>query len=869
VLAEGGTGRALGGILPDVVDMLATTSECAVAVWSLEEEDPVLLTTAGDDKPMRELANAMAESLTPEARRAVAHDMRILRRTMHIRRGVETAGTGPYADRLIAAGVGEAFALPLTGDTTTPIGFLMICRGAGAPPIPLPDEPPVNGLVHAVRAALVAAAEMRRVQVETQAITDVSDAIVAVDGDLLVSVWNPAAERLSGLSRSAVLGRPIVEVLSCSRLERIDNGGDRRETTMDDVLTDLWRSGRWTGSAEVSLIDGPSAKVEAHVTLVMASDGHLAGAVAVAHDMTTHDTGREEVQRQRLLAQAAVEASPTMTVVIDEDGSIAAANAAWYRGATEFGDAPMVGDDFRSTLLSRAGTGQSGGGEPPLISALGRVLEGTDSLVEVEVESIDAQGTLRTHSAQVARLSPPARGAVIVLTDITTQRSLERQLAHRANHDPLTGLPNRGLLEEELNRALGRSRRSGRRIGVLFCDLDGFKAINDQRGHDSGDSVLRDVTERIKQVCRSHDLVARFGGDEFVVIAEDSPTVEDLVVLGERIIDTVGRAHPIDGIGESVSISMSIGVSLSDPARHRFSGETLIAEADIAMYAAKEAGGSRVEVFVDSMSAQAQERSEISRELQGAIERGELHLLYQPVVEMGRKGVMAIEALVRWEHPERGLLTPDSFLSAMNHNGTHLALAEWSIETALEAIAGWEPILSETTVVSVNLSARQTIDPGLVPLLRRVLASASVPPQRLALEFPEGVLDEDPELAIATLTRIADLGVTVMMDDFGAARSSLLRLQDVPLGAIKVDRRLVSRIDHQPQAAALLAAAVAFGHALGVRVVAEGIETSSQQELAVKAGCDAAQGFALARPMGRDEVPAWVQDFDWLYPHPG
>jgi diguanylate cyclase (GGDEF)-like protein len=428
----------------------------------------------------------------------------------------------------------------------------------------------------------------------------------------------------------------------------------------------------------------------------------------------------------------------------------------------------------------------------------------------------------------------------------------EGQLAHMALHDPLTGLPNRALFLDRLSVALDRSRRTDAAIGVLFLDVDNFKQINDTLGHAAGDEVLRGLAQRLRAMLRPMDTMARFGGDEFTFLFEDLGNEREVVLIAERISRVAGEPIQLDDSEAGVTVSIGIAM-VGDPS---MPPETVIREADAAMYRAKELGRDRYELFDEASRHRAMERLELEAALRHAVDRAELRVHYQPKFALDRgPSVIGFEALVRWEHPERGLIAPAEFIPLAEETGMIVAIGEYVLAEALAQVVRWRRFEPEITV-SVNLSARQLEDPGLAPMLARALRTARCDPSALYLEVSETSVTHNPEAAFRALEALKAVGVRIAIDDYGTGSSSLTSLRRLPVDALKIHESFVTGLDGDPGDASIVGAVVELGHALGLRVVAEGVETDHQLAELRSLGCDGAQGFLLGRPVDYEEAGA-------------
>ncbi|PMS37372.1 diguanylate cyclase/phosphodiesterase [Trinickia symbiotica] len=421
------------------------------------------------------------------------------------------------------------------------------------------------------------------------------------------------------------------------------------------------------------------------------------------------------------------------------------------------------------------------------------------------------------------------------------------ELTFLALHDRLTQLPNRILLEDRLEQAIGSARQSRRRFALMYLDLDGFKAINDVFGHPVGDALLVEASKRLRGAARAEDTVARMGGDEFVLLAPGmEPT--DAATLADTLVTLLSDSYLIDG--QDLRVSASIGIACfpddgDDP-------HTLVTHADAAMYHAKALGRNGYCFFETSMNADAREQLQLLHDLRLALSRGEFVLHYQPKLAAPGGPLLGAEALVRWAHPTRGLVMPDQFIPLAERTGTIVPIGEWVLDEACRQMAQWcsaDPALASDWSIAVNLSTLQFGNPGLVECVRGTLARHGLEPRRLTLEITETTAMRDAAASLAILQELHAMGVRIAIDDFGTGYSSLLYLKRLPAAELKIDRGFVRDLEHDSEDAAIVSAIVALGQTLKLNIVAEGVETSEQQAFLTQLGCDALQGYLLGRPM--------------------
>jgi diguanylate cyclase (GGDEF)-like protein/PAS domain S-box-containing protein len=481
-------------------------------------------------------------------------------------------------------------------------------------------------------------------------------------------------------------------------------------------------------------------------------------------------------------------------------------------------------DDLPLALeLVRAATNRPGTGRT--IECRVRTLSGVPCHVEVNVTNLLDD--------------PVVTGLVLTMRDVTERRDFEEQLRHQAFHDPLTGLPNRVLLAERTEQAL---RRRGAAPSLLYLDLDDFKVINDSLGHPVGDRVLIEVARRLSRSIRAEDTAARLGGDEFAVLMDATGSVDEVVVVADRILGELRR--PVDVDGSAVAIGASIGIvcSMARPAQ----AADLLRDADIAMYEAKREARGSYRVFEKAMFVATVERVNLEADLRTALAAGQLDIVYQPLFDLPDNRLVSVEALLRWNHPTRGLVMPDQFIPLAERTGEIAAMGRWVIERACLTVGEWNASRNQRIRANVNVSARQ-LEPRFVEDVTEILRRTGFPPRLLVLEVTESVVSADQPAALEVLGRLRSIGVRISIDDFGTGYSSLSVLRDLPVDELKIDRSFVSRLTIGGDSS-LVETIIRLSHDFNLSTVAEGIEFEEQLDVLRRLGCDVGQGYLLGRP---------------------
>lgn len=557
---------------------------------------------------------------------------------------------------------------------------------------------------------------------------------------------------------------------------------------------------------------------------------------------------RDLRQRQRLVAQleqqnvrfhAALSNMCQGLCMFDADENLVIANERYGEMYGLSRDIITPGTPFRKILEARIAMGAYVGSEPE------KYIRERVAAVRERVSSTKIQTLSDGRVLAISHQPMSDGGWVATHQDITDQRRSEAKIAHMALHDALTDLPNRTLLNERLEQGLAYARR-GEIVATHLLDLDHFKNVNDTLGHAVGDKLLQLVSQRLSSLVRETDTVARMGGDEFAIVQTALEQPADAATLANRIIDAISAPYDIDG--HQVTIGTSVGIAIgpndgTDP-------DQLMRNADLALYRGKSEGRGIYRFFEPGMDSQLKARRALECDLRAALTEGQFILYYQPVINLERNDITGFEALIRWQHPERGLVPPNDFIPLAEEIGLIVRIGEWALRQACATVAKWPGDAS----VSVNISPAQFRSPGLVQAVLIALADSGLPAQRLELEITETVLLEDSEQTLSTLHRLRDLGVRIAMDDFGTGYSSLSYLQSFPFDRIKIDRSFVKDITSASGSLNIVRAVAAMARGLGMAATAEGVETQEQLETVRSEGCTEMQGFLFSKPRPQHEI---------------
>ena len=661
----------------------------------------------------------------------------------------------------------------------------------------------------------------------------VGDAVIATDSDGVVALANPAAERLLGTV--ALRGRAAADVV------RLENG------VGDALALGAHRCAAHSGAAVLVTRNGMRVPVDYAAGPIYDAREQPVGMTIVLHDERERVAVEQRLAHSEHRFRSAFDNAPLGVALVDCDNRFVRVNRALCRllGATagelvgasqdSFGDSGdnAIEHEYQHDLLS-----------------------GRSDTVQYErrYRPNDGRTVWALVSATLLSEDHDAPHFLIQVNDVTERKRAEQELAHLAHHDALTGVANRAMLSERVERELAVARRRATRLAVIFLDLDYFKHINDRYGHETGDIVLKEVATRLSESVRAIDIVGRMGGDEFVVVLSEVADMRDVAVLADKLRHACAR--PLRFNGHEVRLAVSMGVSLFPDDAQDF--RTLLRFADSALYQAKGEGRNNVQFYRPELTARMEMRVRLGAGLRLALERGELEMFYQPIVTLDDGLPAAAEALLRWHHPEMGLLMPDLFLPMLEESSMGEEIGAWTLAESCRQAALWNANGAPSLRIGVNVTAAQFKSGGLVPAVERALQASGLDPRCLCIEITEQNQLADTEQTRATMAALKEIGVLVAIDDFGTGYSSLGYISRLRPDELKVDKSLVTDVDTNAERAGVVVAALAMARSLHLLVVAEGVETEAEQAFLREHGCDMVQGYLHARPIPAPEFEGWM-----------
>jgi diguanylate cyclase (GGDEF)-like protein/PAS domain S-box-containing protein len=653
------------------------------------------------------------------------------------------------------------------------------------------------------------------------------DGVIAFDRDLRHTAWNPRMEELTGVSPDAALGRGLLEVFPPPRHAEIASLLERalagETVTSDDFV---WPSVHLVVERWLSAVFAPHRD----------STGAIRGVVGIVRDVTA----------RRMVAEASAPVAPEFRRLVEQsvvgmyviqDGRYRYANP---RLAATLGytQAEILGFDSIANVVALDD-------HALVLSRMRQTLEGNEDGVPYTFHTIHKSGRPVEVEVLEAAIELEGRPAIVgTLTDVTERRRIEAQIVAQAYNDPLTKLPNRARLLDRLDVDLAQAKRHGRRLAVVYIDIDFFKYVNDSWGHSLGDSLLQSLALRLKRSVREADTVARMTGDEFVILVPELRQSEDLAGIAQKLLALVSRPFSLEG--RTIQIAVSIGIA-SYP-EDGTDAEALLRNADAAMYRAKELGRNNFQLCTRELTEKAAEHLALQKGLRMALEQQELVLHFQPITSIVSGRTVGLEALVRWQHPQKGTVGPSTFIPVAEETGLILPLGDWVLRSACAELRRWHKDWLDGLRVAVNFSARQFRERNLASMVERALAESSLEPRHLEVEITESIAMEGAEIVVANLNVLRNMGVGIAIDDFGTGYSSMSYLKRYPVTSLKIDRSFVTDLPVNPADAGIVRAIIEMAHGSSLNVIAEGVETKEQFQLLQQYGCNEMQGYWISRP---------------------
>jgi diguanylate cyclase (GGDEF)-like protein/PAS domain S-box-containing protein len=720
------------------------------------------------------------------------------------------------------------------------IGVLGIGRHGDSSPLAEQHKTTVQQLADLVGRLVRVSFLVEHGRVAEGALNAIPEAVVALDQDHRITFWSSGAEQLFGFQVDETLGKSLALVLGSTCWEA---GSDLPPAA--DAHAGEGGSEPWEVQCEQSTKSGATVSVEVRGVALRGSDERpwRSGSILVIRDIGGELRTERELERRERLAQAALDASPMMSAVVNEDDVIIAASAEWR---SRIGEGSGLGTNLLGAVARVIGEDAA---RSNFSRRLDRVKQGETSRShsDYDVAFDDGTHTFSVHTARIADV-----GVSITIDDVTERAARERTLSFEATHDVLTKLPNRSVLLDRAQHALNRAARNDDRIGLIFCDLDGFKELNDRYGHDTGDDFLECFAERLADSCRVTDTAARLHGDEFALLIEDSVSEDTVQAIAGRVISRA--AEPIETPVGWVASTASVGAVVFVPGSGRKWGiedvEGLLAQADAAMYEAKRRGKNRWVLYDETIRARHERSDAITEDLLRGIRAGEFSLHMQPQFNLSGD-IAGADALIRWNHPEWGLIEP---LEVFQHSwDLPLSVGDWVVRQVVAVLDDWRDVLPQGFRLAVNTSRTQWIDRNTPGYLLDALSHSAVAGDRLRVKVTQKSLAADFNWTREAVHRLTDAGVEVAVKDFAVGHASLTDLAGSEINVAILDRSLIRNAGRGRRESDLLAGLSALGRALGWRIVAQGVETAGQLEAVRDAGCEIVQGHLLGRPVPQEE----------------
>ncbi len=674
----------------------------------------------------------------------------------------------------------------------------------------------------------------RRLSLLAAALSAAANSITITDPEGVIVWTNPAFTALSGYSAEEVLGKN----------RRTFKSGAHDEEFYKQMWETIGSGDVWRGEILNRRKDGSIGPEEMTITPVLSEDGAIAHFIAINQDISARKRAesalREAEEKYRIIFEDAV----VGIFQASSDGRLLSVNRAF---------AKMHGYTSPEELLADPIAVHSGFIDNGQIEEWTRILERKGVIRGAEIEVRCKDGARKWALVNI-RAAHDAVGKIILhegtVEDVTDRKLAQQQVSYLAYYDALTGLPNRLLMQDRLKNALASAGRAGRKVAILFLDLDRFKIINDSLGHSFGDLLLQQVAKRLKHEIRDEDTVSRVGGDEFLIVLNSVESEAEVQTIAARIVNSLTGDYSIQG--RSLSISCSVGISLFP--QHGKDAETLIKNADAAMYCAKEKGSGTLCFFTEEMNARVVERLTLEHSLRSALDKQEFFLVYQPQLSIATGRIVGLEALLRWNNPELGLVMPGRFIGVAESSGLMNAIGEWVLRTSCAQTKKWLDEGRNVVPVAVNVSAVQFRHDGFRDLIKQVLDETGLDPSFLELELTESLLLSNADVMFRVLQELKEMGLKLAIDDFGTGYSSLSYLRQFPVSKLKIDRSFIRDVAVNADDAAIANAIISMSKGLNLKVIAEGVDHVDQLNFLRDRGCDEYQGYYFARPLSTQDV---------------
>jgi diguanylate cyclase (GGDEF)-like protein/PAS domain S-box-containing protein len=682
---------------------------------------------------------------------------------------------------------------------------------------------------------------------QSAALEAAANAIVITDSLGSIMWVNSAFTRMTGYSKEEVLGKN----------PRLLKSNEHPENYYAELWSTISSGKHWRGEITNKRKDGTTYIEEMTITPVIRDSSNPANRyfIAIKQDITERRKSEEGLLFKTALLEAQAETTIDGILVVDESNHIVLSNRQF---GLQFGieDEVLLAKDDQ-LVLNRV-TAQVE--DPDTFVKRVKYLYNRRTEKARDEFSLKSGKIFDRYTAPLMDSKGQHRGRIWYFRDITDRKVAEQRVQYLAYYDDLTGLANRTLLQDRLAKAVADARRQTDKVALLFLDLDRFKDINDSLGHSVGDQLLQGVADRLRKWAREQDTIARLGGDEFVVMLTHVVEAPDVAVAAGRIMDAISDAFVVQG--RSLNVTCSIGISIFP--EHGGDGETLIKNADAAMYSAKHGGRGNFRFFTEELNTQAMERVTLENSLRSAVAREELFLMYQPQIDIATGKITGVEALLRWQHPQLGLIPPDKFIRIAENSGLIVRIGEWVLRTACSQARKWQEVGLPRITVAVNVSAIQFRQEGFCGLVSKVLEETGLPPQYLELELTESLLLANAELMSPVVRELRDMGVMLAIDDFGTGYSNFSYLKRFRINKLKIDQSLIKDVAVNTEDAAITTAVIGMAKSLHLRVIAEGVEDEAQVSFLRDHQCDEIQGYYFSKPLAADDIADKLQSNDGL-----